>query len=50
MSATCVIIDHVLSFVEKVLYRVPMIPLFRYMYAPSEPDPTFFLNTDMWDL
>jgi len=50
LSATCVIIDHVLSFVEKVLYRVPMIPLFRYMYAPSEPDPTFFLNTDMWDL
>ena len=31
-----------------VLYRVPMIPLFRH--APGEPDPTFFLNTDMWDL
>ena len=33
---------------EHVLYRVPMIPLFRH--APGEPDPTFFLNTDMWDL
>ena len=33
---------------EHVLYRVPMIPLFRH--APGDPDPTFFLNTDMWDL
>jgi hypothetical protein len=33
---------------ESVLYRTPMIPLFRH--EPSEPDPTFFLNTDMWDL
>ena len=33
---------------EHVLYRVPMIALFRY--APDDPDPTFFLNTDMWDL
>jgi hypothetical protein len=33
---------------EHVLYRVPMVPLFRY--APDDPDPTFFLNTDMWDL
>jgi hypothetical protein len=31
-----------------VLYRVPMIPLFRH--TPGDPDPTFFLNTDMWDL
>ena len=29
---------------EHVLYRVPMIPLFRH--APGEPDPTFFLNTE----
>ena len=34
--------------VEHVLYRVPMIPLFRH--APGEVDPTFFLDTDMWDL
>ena len=33
---------------EHVLYRAPMIALFRH--APDEPDPTFFLNTDMWDL
>ena len=33
---------------ESVLYRAPLIPLFRHM--PSDPDPTFFLNTDMWDL
>ena len=30
------------------VYRAPMIPLFRH--APGESDPTFFLNTDMWDL
>ena len=33
---------------KAVLHRAPMIPLFRH--APTEPDPTFFLNTDIWDL
>jgi len=34
---------------EAVLYRAPLIRLFRH--GPSDPDdPTFFLNTDMWDL
>ena len=33
---------------EHVLYRVPMVPLFRH--TTTETDPTFFLNTDMWDL
>ena len=32
----------------QIMYRVPMIRLFRH--APSEADPTFFLNTDMWDM
>ena len=35
---------------ESVLYRTPKIPLFRFRHEPTEPDPTFFLNTDIWDL
>ena len=31
-----------------ILYSVPMTRLFRH--AHSEADPTFFLNTDMWDM
>ena len=38
---------------ESVLYRTPMSaarPLSLPPHEPPEPDPTFFVSTDMWDL